>query len=248
MYIKLVSDLHIGINPLWIPSETKEDKNTVLVIAGDISPKLDRLNSWFIALLDQFKNVIVVLGNHDYWGGNVSLEVDKLRKLLPQELIILENNTIVIENVKFVGATLWTDYHKGDPLVMCRAIFDMNDYKFIRYGADYIKCLPKHLHAIHVKSKDYIFTNAVKDNPEQRVVVVTHMAPSQRSINRYYSDSNYYYFSDLEQHFTDDIDYWMHGHTHSNSDYFVNSTNVIANPMGYGNENLEFNEYHRILV
>ena len=80
-----------------------------------------------------------------------------------------------------------------------------------------------------------------RDYPEQKVVVVTHMAPSIQSISAHHlraseMTANYYYFSDLEKRVMaegQDIDYWFHGHTHHSVQYEIGNVKVILNAKGY---------------
>ncbi|WP_274534676.1 hypothetical protein [Aureimonas sp. AU20] len=76
-------------------------------------------------------------------------------------------------------------------------------------------------------------------------VVVTHHAPTPRSIHpRYEGDvANPAFASDL----TDLVarvgpDLWIHGHVHDSFDYRIGRTRVLANPKGYGDENKAFDQ------
>jgi len=273
-YIRPVSDLHLNfdydmfhktrrytpgeievtaMDMLWYPPELPEDDDTALVIAGDLwtdrrflTKKHQVTNrSWMGEVASRFKYVVFVLGNHDYWSGNVSNEAQRVQEELDlQELTnvhLLESSLIVLDQVKFVGGTLWTDFGNQNPLVMLRAPQIMNDYDKMRYGKDYGRCRPYHLYDIFNKTKDFIFKNALRDSPDQKVVVVTHMAPSYQSIDQYYREncdgSNFLYYSDIEPELHDpegaQINLWLHGHCHAKSNYVVNNTHIIDNPRGY---------------
>ena len=51
------------------------------------------------------------------------------------------------------------------------------------------------------------------------------------------------YASDMEDfiHRNNHIKLWVHGHTHSPSDYMVGDTRVVCNPLGYPGERREPN-------
>jgi Icc-related predicted phosphoesterase len=70
----------------------------------------------------------------------------------------------------------------------------------------------------------------------KRVVVVSHHAPSLKSIPASLQDDplNAAYASSLEP-FIADIRpaLWIHGHIHHRSEYMVGRTRVIANPRGH---------------
>jgi hypothetical protein len=78
-------------------------------------------------------------------------------------------------------------------------------------------------------------------------VVVTHHAPSERSIEPRFEGSP------LNACFASHLDHlldaglactWIHGHVHHSVDYVANGTRVVCNPRGYardgGNENPRF--------
>ncbi|GJE04655.1 hypothetical protein [Methylobacterium isbiliense] len=81
------------------------------------------------------------------------------------------------------------------------------------------------------------------DAERSRTVVVTHHAPSRRSIHPSCAGDP------LNPAFASDLDHlikaarpalWVHGHVHSSFDYRISTTRVICNPKGYGAENLSF--------
>lgn len=273
-YLRIASDIHLDfdidvfnrsrrtLSPevkeagemafLWLPKPQDEDSDTTMVLAGDLwtsrkflSRKYNDGQSWLEKVAHQFKYVILVLGNHDYWGGNISDEHKKVNSDLTslglKNVFLLENNTVVLDGIKFVGATLWTDFNKHDTAVLMDAANLMNDYKKIRYSGSYSKVRPSQIAFIHNQSKSYIFNNAIKDNPEQKLVVVTHMPPSINSIDQKFRDNpknqNYLYYSDLEDEISQtDIDLWIHGHTHNAVNYSIGKTRVVSNPRGYATE------------
>ena len=66
-------------------------------------------------------------------------------------------------------------------------------------------------------------------------VVITHHAPSSKSIHpKYWNNDNYAYFSDLEEFILRRKPaLWVHGHTHHTFDYMIGGTRVVCNPVGY---------------
>jgi hypothetical protein len=75
-------------------------------------------------------------------------------------------------------------------------------------------------------------------------VVITHHAPSTRSIHARFGDSplNACFISRLE-HLMDAarVRLWVHGHTHDSFDYTVNGTRVVCNPRGYARNGVDEN-------
>lgn len=280
-FIREVSDLHLDwdieqfhknrnlraevkhdMDLLWYPMKKDDDLDTTYVIAGDIwldGRFIHRLDSsgesWISKISRQFKYVVLVLGNHDYWGCHLSEEPTKLKRLISDQglanVFLLEKDVVVLDQVKFVGSTLWTDYNRHDPFVMMTAesrAMNYKDYRFIKAGAGYRKVKAQDLYIAHQTAKSFIFRNATRDYSEQKVVVVTHMSPSYQSVKDQYrqphwQDLNYLYYSDLENQIFDDgqeIDFWFHGHMHHTKSYHIGHTNVILNSRGYANENTLF--------
>lgn len=123
--IHLLSDIHLETGPYVIPPELDYD---VLVAAGDIGP-VEQAIEWLASL---GKPVVYVLGNHEYWGREYSdvLAVAKAAAAGSQ-VHVLEKGSVVIQGVRFLGATLWTDYGSWHPDLVRKASWQMRDYSQI---------------------------------------------------------------------------------------------------------------------
>jgi Icc-related predicted phosphoesterase len=89
----------------------------------------------------------------------------------------------------------------------------------------------------HADSLRYI-SDQLSRASDRRVVMVSHHAPSFRSIDPRYRaqrEMNGGYASDLSNLILDNpkIKLWIHGHTHSPHDYMIGDTRVLCNPRGY---------------
>jgi hypothetical protein len=251
---------------LWYPIPMDGDEDTLYLIAGDLWEKGRHLSkmmsngkSWLANLSEQFKYVVYVLGNHDYWGANLRFQVAKERKMILDQglknVFLLENEPIVLDQVKLIGGTLWTDYKNGDPHVTYMAPQVMSpDHRYIKVGEAYHRLHPSHLHGAHIETREAIFRNAKKDNKDQRLFVMTHHAPSVKSIHPMYmtgtmrDDTNYYYYSELGNRIADheDIELWMYGHTHAPMDYTIGKSRIISNQRGYVSEQTGWNPLWRL--
>ena len=81
-----------------------------------------------------------------------------------------------------------------------------------------------------------------------RTIVVTHHAPSPRSLSIPDDRLNHCYASDLGTEIAAwRPALWVHGHVHSISDYRIGSTRIMANPLGRIDESSGF-EPHRIVT
>lgn len=239
----------------------EDEHEQVLILAGDIdtnfsvlkrfgnhpdlirkSPNKDFYldnadSSWIEQLSVRFKHVIYVLGNHDMWRKNIDTVYDEAKQLIKEQnltnVTLLQNDSIVIDDVCFVGATLWTDYNKKDPLTMWEAHKVMADYHYIKQGSDYHKFdVTRGLQEFN-KSIEYVFSE--EHTKHDNVVVVTHHTPSFQSNVREYSRSAGYFHSEISDKIIDSkhIKLWIHGHTHDNVDYKLGHCRVVANCHGY---------------
>lgn len=69
-------------------------------------------------------------------------------------------------------------------------------------------------------------------------VVVTHHAPSYRSVHpRFQGDAhNVFFANEIDFENFEDTKVWIHGHMHDEFDYFAHQTQVMCNPLGYPHE------------
>ena len=167
---------------------------------------------------------------------------------------MLENSIAYFGDLKVVGSTLWTDFNKYDNDLIREASKMMNDYKYIKYGNSFRKIKGSDIANEHIKAKDFIFKNAVKEYEGQKLLVLSHHAPSFKSIyvaelfNIVFDkkDDDYYYASDLDDLIRNSvINMWIHGHTHQVVDYYIGNTRVISNPRGYENSG-EITLYNKV--
>ena len=229
---KRPNDWHI-----YEPTPLNTDKNTVLGIAGDIDTRYYTVD-FLVKMAARFKAVVCVLGNHDYWRRDLTTWPQKMKGELAKAGVsnvhVLARETVVIDGVRFIGSTLWTDFNKGDNLVLNAAQETMNDYKFMR-KMDYSRLVkPLDLLAEHHKDRDFIFSFA---NNEERMVVLSHHAPSWKSVDfsRYgIGPINSLYATEFGNEISySNFNIWHHGHIHTFRDYLIYNTRIICNPRGY---------------
>ena len=248
MRIHLVSDLHLEFADINIKNVGDTD---VLILSGDImvASKVHRPESEYgIRFRDflkrcsfQFPHVVYVMGNHEFYdSGKFFAGVDELREAcaVHENIYLLERDTKVINDVVFVGGTLWTDMNKFDPLTLHTVRDMMNDYRAIRNDRmGFIPLKPADTVERHRQTRDYIKL-IVEQNKDKKVVVVGHHSPSYQSCHEMYK-SDYHmngaYHSDLSEIMLDNthIKLWTHGHTHHCFDYVIGETRVVCNPRGY---------------
>lgn len=267
MFFRVLSDVHSEFSPLVFP-HLPTDKEDVLILAGDIAVA-DSANTYETVKhwIPRFRHTIYVCGNHEFYHGSYRNRTkEKLREIfvdllqpspltiaqpfLPGKISLLDDESVIIDNVTFIGSTLWTSYFNHSPTHMYAAQQGLNDFRLIRTGPDTYpyarRTVPMDFYNAHKISADFIFTKIIEEKAAgQKVVVVTHHAPSSRSIHPQYRGQilNACYVSDLDEQIMDTKpEIFVHGHVHNSFDYMIGDTRVITNPRGYQHPNAEFPE------
>jgi hypothetical protein len=199
----------------------------------------------------EYKNVIYIVGNHEHYNGDFQQTIPHLKRSFDylDNLHILDKEIVTIDDITFIGGTLWTDMNKEDPSTMISISGMMNDFLKVSNGKldnnsnkpfYRIKRLnPDDVVVDHKAMLEYIQT-IVDGKYDQKFVVVGHHAPSKLSTSPKYKDDyimNGAYSSDLSEFILDhpQIKMWTHGHMHDTFDYLLGSTRVVCNPRGYIN-------------
>lgn len=235
MKIQIISDLHQEFGM----SELSFESADVVILAGDVNIGTKGIE-WIKSAIPN-KPVIYVLGNHEYFKGSYPKTLNKILALASDSNVhVLENRSIIIDNVRFHGATLWTDFSLfGNPRTfgsLCQQ--KMNDYKRIRRDPTYSKLRSIDIFNIHNKSMNWL-EKSLEESESEVNIVVTHHAPSSKSIPiRFKADPiSSAYASNLEDTITKyKPKFWIHGHIHEPKDYMISETRIICNPHGYIDE------------
>ena len=273
MKIAIASDVHLEFGDLILKNEENAD---VLILSGDICVASDfsdadysnlkdgrsqRYVDFFTRCANEFSKVIYVVGNHEHYHGDFAETFPTLRKYLGhiENLHILDKEHVTINDVTFIGGTLWTDMNAQDPMTLAHIRVVMNDFRVIENSNEMVsyrtfevneedtqiptfrkrpaRFMPEDTVQDHKKMLQYI-----DDTSESlgKYVVVGHHAPSKASTHPRYQTEvimNGAYSSRLDQFILDhpQIKLWTHGHTHEEFDYMIGTTRVVCNPRGYIN-------------
>ena len=240
MKLLILSDLHNEFEP-FVPVPTEAD---LVILAGDIGTKA-RAVQWAASAFGSLP-VVMVAGNHDLWGSSIPRGYEKMKDAARGTRVhFLQNDQVVIDGVRFLGATLWTNYRltANQPLAMWDARQRMvRDFKKVR-NAQFGKTSPAFMLEQHFKSAQFLSEQMAMPF-SGKTVVVTHHAPTGASIpERFRADSqshlNAAYASNLEHMMGGDaVQLWVHGHTHDSLDMNIAGTRVICNPRGYAPDDL----------
>jgi Icc-related predicted phosphoesterase len=182
------------------------------------------------------------LGNHEYYHHTIPQLVYQLREQTNgSQVHILENDSVEIEGVKFLGCTLWTDFKLfGNPtLAALNAQMIMTDYHRIYYlNSELRKLRPMDTANFHTLSLQWLHQE-LNNAPSQPIVVITHHAPSALSLPAIFRTdlTGAALVSPLDDFIhQSNINLWIHGHVHKTLDYKIGNTRVICNPRGYPRE------------
>lgn len=256
MKIHQMSDLHLEFNnDFRVQNEYDAD---LLMLNGDIcvahfftksiaSPKrklADIALDFFEKASKAYPYVVYILGNHEHYHGVFTETASIIREALAHlpNVHTLDNDYVDIGSLRIIGTTLWTSCDNANPLVLNYLKSYLNDFRIVDYIKEpWNRFSPMQSTLEHSESLAFI-----DEHCNDNTIVMSHHAPSEKSIHSSYSDPMYYYgnhgyFSDLEQFILDrpGIKLWTHGHMHNNFDYMIGDTRVVCNPMGYRTENAQ---------
>ena len=284
MNIQLLSDLHLESHPHF--SAQPLAGADVLVLAGDIGSY--QLNSDLTRLavpdfgLARFSPrpvheggaawptpVIFVPGNHEYDG----LEFDEAHLRLRQAcerwgLIWLEQESVVLQGVRFVGCTLWSDFDAlssaaGTPANAAAAPGALAEQlkardKAFRAANFYLRknhslqggapMLAEQVREQALKSQRWL-RQALATGFDGPTVAVTHFAPSLLSADpRYGLTPGTAGFCNALDDLLPAAQLWLHGHLHCPQDYVSRGCRVVANPLGYARKGEQKNYRPELLI
>lgn len=244
MKLNILSDLHLSQGALPLPDNDAD----VVILAGDIA-RPARAMEWAAGFA---RPVLYVPGNHEFYGGSIPDRLAELKRLaIGTEVRILADDALVIDGVRFLGTTLWSDFALfGDGERRAAAIGEalrlVYDFSRIRTGASADALFtPDGSAALFAAHSEWLRARFSEPHAGP-TVVVTHHAPSAQSIHPRFSDSllNPCFVSRAEPLVeASRAQLWIHGHTHDSFDYVLHGTRVVCNPRGYAKDGVNENPH-----
>ncbi|MBU2145866.1 MAG: metallophosphoesterase [Alphaproteobacteria bacterium] len=254
MRLWVVSDLHLESRSLaYRGGSTAIPNADVCVIAGDVMNGVASAVHWLGRTIAPHMPVIFVPGNHEFYTESVleGLEWGRVAVAATPGVHLLDNDALILDGVRFLGATLWTDLRLGarnnhDAAWNAATAEDqLSDFRQIAWRRlpAYEAFTASRAQQLHKRSRAFL-QRELSIRFDGPTVVVTHHAPHPMSVHlRYESQAlNSAFASDMADVIVAGRpELWVHGHTHDNADYVVGETRVLCNPGGYHSENPHFN-------
>ena len=240
MRLHVLSDLHLERGELDVPAPDAD----VVVLAGDIAIGTAGVQ-WAREWADG-RPVLYIAGNHEYYGqGLPGLDAELKRAAAGSGVHVLENDELIIDGVRFLACTLWSDFdfdgaaHRELAMRVCeRAV---TDYRLIRNDSEDRTLTAADTRARHLDSRRWLNErlDAAHDGP---TVVITHHAPyiHYRPPERTWRLIAGAFVSDLSPLMGGErVSTGIYGHTHRAADRDIGGTRLLSNPRGYPNQDVE---------
>ena len=230
----------------------------ILVLAGDIGYPTTTIYWDFLEKINEkFKHIILVAGNHEYYHTDTSIKKGRILSIeLIDELIrseikrrqlnniyFLQRDSIIIDDIEFIGATLWTDIPDS---AKEEVIESMTDYSRIFTQEEitntFHKVSVETLNKIHNKHKQFLYS-FVKNEVNTKRIFITHHLPSYQMIDKKYDGNtiNCAFASNILHEVPIKPDIWICGHSHTPYNGIIDGIHCIMNPIGYPGENKNSN-------
>lgn len=230
----IISDCHLEFGDIKfnIPEEID-----ILIFAGDMHKSPGYASRAFKKIADLTDApMLYVLGNHEFYRQSFPTAVDKYERLMEDipNLYLMNNKDIIIDDILFLGTTLWSDL--SDPIESVIAEGVMNDYKMIKNPLKgYTPISPADTTKAFKQNVKWLSTE-LEHNKDEKIVVITHHLPSFSLIHKDFkgNDVNAAYASnlnDLISKYSPDV--WIFGHTHDKVDLTLDRTKFVSNAIGY---------------
>lgn len=123
----ILSDLHLELSDFKAPSGEVD----LVVLAGDIHK--GNLGIYWARQTWPSKPIVYVAGNHEFYHQDRIKTIENLRSAANEMNVhFLDNDDVIIDGVRFLGCTLWTDWTTTQNLAL-RIKLQRNARKLLNY-------------------------------------------------------------------------------------------------------------------
>ena len=156
MKIALASDIHLEFADINLQNTENAD---VLILGGDICVAADlgrpdphgflegarsnRIVDFFKRCSFQFPHVVYIMGNHEHYHDDFTTSGNKIKSMLESNMLsnvyLLDKESKKIDDVTFIGGTLWTDMNNRNEMTMNHVSHRMNDFQCVKNSSRMIE-------------------------------------------------------------------------------------------------------------
>ncbi|HUX58533.1 MAG TPA: metallophosphoesterase [Bacteroidales bacterium] len=235
MKLQYASDLHLEFpeNKEFLKRNPLLPIGDVLLLAGDIVPfaVMDKHADFFSYISDSFDTTYWIPGNHEHYYSDLSDRADSFNEKIRDNLFLVNNVSVIQENLKLIFSTLWTNISPGTQFEIRERLSDFHAIKYNRKGLT-----TDHYNLLHKQCLSFLNEELSKVGTEKKVIVTHHVPTFMNYPEKYKGDSLNEAFA--VEMFNDilraDADFWIFGHHHSNTnDFRIGSTTLTTNQLGY---------------
>jgi Icc-related predicted phosphoesterase len=247
MKLQVLSDLHFEVNREFAPVIHPECD--VLVLAGDVGiAGRGHFKTGLARVAEAVRraqevsptaarHVLFIPGNHEYDRQDWDVAHAEIRSLCESAgFRFFDHCDEVIEGVRFLGVTLWSDFDLLGIAERDKAMRSASRYLMSTgtsragsaFRADAVRELGvENYQWLHGRLSD-------AENACDKTIVITHFAPSKLSADPRYGlvPATASFCNDYE-HLLPKANLWIHGHLHHCVDYWQFGCRVVSNPLGY---------------
>ncbi|KAL7921195.1 putative calcineurin-like phosphoesterase [Trichoderma austrokoningii] len=244
--IQILSDLHLEVGQQY-SSYTFPASAPILLLGGDIGRMIDF--EGYLKFLEaqacRFEQILLVLGNHEFYGMDHAAGVEKARLLTQQPS--LDNKVILLHRARWndpgspltiLGCTLWSHILEDSSSIVEYKISDfhkINDWTVQKHNQ---------LHSEDVTwLRDQVLlissqNTGIEVDNRRRILMATHHAPCLDGTSRPDQTTNPWtcaFATELiaGQECWNDVRVWVFGHTHYTTDFICNGIRLVSNQRGY---------------
>jgi predicted phosphohydrolase len=240
MKIQYASDLHLEFpeNKEFLKRNPLLPGGDILILAGDIVlfATMGKHDDFFSYISDTFKTTYWIPGNHEYYHSDISERAGSFFEKIKDNLFLVNNVSVIQENVKLIFSTLWTNISPGNQFEIRKRLSDFHAIKHNGKGLT-----PDQYNLLHEQCRSFLNEELSKSEPVKKIIVTHHVPTFMNYPEKYKGDSLNEAFA-VEMYndvLRSDADFWIFGHHHSNtSDFQIGSTTLTTNQLGY----IKYNE------
>ena len=235
MKLQYASDLHLEFpeNKEFLRRNPLQPGGDVLLLAGDIVPfaVMDKHADFFSYLSDTFQTTYWIPGNHEYYRSDISDRTGSFKEKIRENLFLVNNISVIHENVKLIFSTLWTRISPEKQFEIRQRLSDFHAIKHNQKGL-----IPDDYNVLHEKCRSFLNGEIPSPGSEKKVIDTHHVPTFMNYPEKYKGDSLNEAFA-VEMYndiLRTDADFWIFGHHHCKTpDFLIGTITLTTNQLGY---------------